>query len=127
MVTTKMKRFDLDDRLIEFSVSVCRVVEEMPSTMVGELLTSQLLRCATSPVANYGEAQGAESRRDFIHKLKLCLKELRETRAWLKFLAKLELAGAARLQPILAESDQLISIFVSSIGSARKNQDIGRR
>ncbi len=127
MVTTKMKRFDLDDRLIEFSVSVCRVVEEMPSTMVGELLTSQLLRCATSPVANYGEAQGAESRRDFIHKLKLCLKELRETRAWLKFLAKLELAGAARLQPILAESDQLISILVSSIGSARKNQDIGRR
>ena len=78
------KRFDLEDRLIGFGSAICRLCTEFPATMIGKHAAAQLVRCGTAPFANYGEVQGAESRRDFIHKLGICVKELRETRAWLR-------------------------------------------
>ncbi len=70
------RSYDLEERLVRFAVLVCSTVESLPSTRVGKHAAGQLIRCGTSPAANYGEAQSGESRRDFIHKLKLCLKEL---------------------------------------------------
>jgi len=95
----------------------------LPKTKVGKHVGWQLLRSGTSPAPNYGEAQGAESRSDFIHKMKICLKELRETRVWLKIIAKTKLIKPElKLKLIVEENDQLISIFVASIKTARKNK-----
>ena len=98
------------------------MVEEMPNSRVGHHVAGQLLRCATSPFANYGEAQGAESRRDFVHKLRLCLKELRESFAWLRFVERTRLADAEQVAELRLECDQLIAIMVSSIKTASKKQ-----
>ncbi len=78
------KTLDLEDRLIDFAVSIIQVAESLPKTRVGNHIGGQLIHCATSRAPNYGEAQGAESRSVFIHKMKVCLKELRETKVWLK-------------------------------------------
>src|SRR5438552_3701865 len=75
--------FDLEDRLIAFCVRILDVVEALPTTKAGNHVAGQLVRCGTSPAPNYAEAQSAESRNDFIHKMKICLKELREIRVWL--------------------------------------------
>ena len=75
--------FDLEARLIDFAVRIIKLAESLPKTKIGKHIEGQLLRCGTSPAPNYGEAQGAESRFDFIHKMKICLKELRETKVWI--------------------------------------------
>jgi len=80
--------YDLEDRLIEFAVAIIKLTESLPRTRAGKHVGGQLLRSGTSPASNYGEAQGAESRSDFIHKMRLSLKELRETRVWLKIIEK---------------------------------------
>ena len=80
------RRYDLEDRLIRFGAEVCRLAERLPATFMGKHIARQIIRSGTSPVANYGEVQTAESRRDFIHELRICVKELRETRAWLKLI-----------------------------------------
>ena len=77
-------KYDLEDRLLEFSVRIVRVTESMPATRASGHLADQLLRSGTSPYGNHGEAEGAESRDDFIHKLRICYKELRESRRWLR-------------------------------------------
>ena len=117
-------RFDLEDRLIRFGVEVCHVADQLPTTPLGQHIGGQVIRSGTSPLANYGEVQGAESRRDFIHKLSICVKELRETRAWLKLIAAMDLCAAERLRPVMSECDQLLAILTSSIRTARRN---GRR
>ena len=76
-------KFDLEERLIEFAVRVIRTAESLPKTKTGNHISGQLIRSGTSPAPNYGEAQSAESRADFVHKMRLGLKELRETRIWL--------------------------------------------
>jgi four helix bundle protein len=121
-MSDKPKKYDLEDRLIEFAVLVCKIAERLPATRVGNHVGGQLIRCGTSPAPNYGEAQGAESRKDFIHKMRVCLKELRETRVWLKFIKKMELDKSDELEFALRESNELISIFVSSIETAKKNE-----
>jgi len=78
-------------------------------------------RSSTSAFANYGELQSAESRRDFIHKLGICLKELRETRTWLKFIAKMALTPAGSVHPALRECDELLAILAASMRTARRN------
>jgi four helix bundle protein len=113
-------RYDLQDRLIEFGAVCVALVEELPSSRAGSHVAGQLLRCSTSPFANYGEALGAESRRDFIHKLRLCLKELRESQAWLRFVERTHLADADRVKHLIAECDELIAIMVSSTRTASK-------
>jgi len=77
-------KYDLEDRLIEFSLMIIEIVEELPNTKAGNHLGGQVLRSGTSPALNYAEAQSAESKNDFIHKMKICLKELRETFVALK-------------------------------------------
>jgi four helix bundle protein len=113
----------LQDRLLKFTSRVVDVVEALPATRVGNHIGGQLIRCGTSPLASYGEAQAAESRADFVHKLKVGLKELREVRVWLLLVQRRSLAGpAARLGPLVKECDELISIFFSSIRTAQRHQ-----
>ena len=75
----KKAKYDLEERLLEFAVAVVELTDDLPNTRAGNHITGQLLRCGTSPYGHHGEVESAESRKDFIHKLKVCLKELRET------------------------------------------------
>jgi four helix bundle protein len=77
------QQFDLEERLLQFAAQIIRIEGQLPKSRTGNHVAGQLLRCGTSPLSNHGEAQGAESRNDFIHKLSICYKELRETRRWL--------------------------------------------
>jgi len=116
------KTFDLEDRLIDFAVRIIQVAESLPKTKVGNHIGGQLTRCGTSPAPNYGEAQGAESRSDFIHKMKVSLKELRETKVWLLMIVKANLIKpASKLDSLIDENNQLISIFVTSVKTAKEN------
>ena len=113
--------FDLEERLIDFGVRIIRIAESLPKTKVGNHIAGQLIRCGTSPAPNYGEAQSAESRADFIHKMKVCLKELRETRVWLIMIVRAKIKNpASTLEPLIIENDELISIFVTSVKTAKK-------
>lgn len=114
--------YDLGGRLVTFGVLVCRIVESLPSTRVGKHIASQLLRSGTAPAPHHAEAQAGESRRDFIHKLRLCLKELRETMVWLRLARRLSIGQADALDHGIRESDELIRILVASIASAERNQ-----
>jgi four helix bundle protein len=109
----------LEERLIAFGSAVCLELRRMPKDLVGTHVRKQLVRSATSPAANYAEARGAESRRDFVHKLQVCLKELRETSVWLRFTLRLfrSSSGVGRL---LHECNELIAIFVMSVNTATK-------
>jgi four helix bundle protein len=98
------------------------VVESLPESKAGKHIASQLIRSGTSPAPNYGEAQSAESRRDFIHKMKIALKELRETLVWLKIIEQKPLCEPERMREITSECNELISIFVKSIETARTNR-----
>jgi four helix bundle protein len=119
----KSREFDLEERLINFSVRVIDVVDALPNTRVGNHIANQLVRSGTSPAANYAEAQGAESRRDFIHKMKLVLKELRESYIWLLIIKRKSLMKPdGLLAQVLSESNELISIFVVSIATAQKKR-----
>ena len=116
------KPIDLEDRLVDFAVRVITVVEALPDSKAGNHIAGQLIRSGTSPAPNYGEAQSAESRNDFIHKMKICLKELRETLIWLKIIMRKPLCPPERLVPIIQENDELISIFVTSVKTAQGNK-----
>ena len=117
------KAYDLEERLIDFAVRIIRMIEDLPNTRVGNHIAGQLLRCGTSPAPNYGEAQAAESRADFIHKMKVCLKELRETRVWLLMIVRAKLIKpTSKLDPLIQENNELISIFVTSIRTAKKGK-----
>ena len=115
------KAFDLEERLVTFAVRVIGVVEALPATRAGSHVAGQVLRCGTSPAPNYAEARAAESRRDFVHKLGICLKELRETRCWLRLTLRAQLLPAKRLTSLLDECEQLVSIMVKSIVTAKSN------
>ena len=108
----------LEERLIEFAVSVVGVVESLPGTNAGNHIAGQLVRSGTSPAPNYGEARAAESRRDFIHKMKIALKELRESLIWLEIIARMRLRDCQDVSATLAECNELIAIFVSSTKTA---------
>ena len=117
------KVYDLEERLIEFMVRVMGVVESLPSTRIGNHVAGQLVGSGTSPAANYSEARAAESRKDFIHKMRICLKELRETRVWLLGIQRKPLIEPPKkLDPLVAECNELIAIFVSSIATATRNR-----
>ena len=122
---SKDKRiFDLEERLIDFAVRIIRTAESLPKTRAGNHIAGQLIRCGTSPAPNYGEAQSAESRSAFIHKMKVCLKELRETRIWLLMIVKANLIKpTSKLEPLINENNELISIFVTSVKTAKQKGD----
>ena len=120
---SKDRKFDIEERLIDFAVRIIRTTESLPKTKAGNHIAGQLTRCGTSPAPNYGEAQSAESIADFIHKMKLCLKELRETRVWLLMIIRDHLIKPeSKLRPLINENDELISIFVKSINTAKRNK-----
>ena len=111
----------LEDRLICFGATACQLGQRLPRTPVGQHVALQLARSSTSAFANYGEVQAAESRRDFIHKLGICLKELRETHAWLKFIRRMDLVPVESIEPVLRECNELVAILVASVTTARRN------
>lgn len=116
------RKFDLEDRLIEFTVVCYDIVNNLFNTRAGSHIADQLVRSCSNPALHYGEAQSAESRKDFIHKIKILLKELRETRAALKIIKRTPLTKRVELvEKALPENDELISIFASSIKTAKRN------
>jgi four helix bundle protein len=114
--------FDLEERLVDHACAVCRIAEGLPQSVLGRHIARQLMRSGTSPAANYGEAQSAESRRDFVHKLKTALKELRESRVWLRLIERLRLVPGG-VGNALAEEDEVIAILVTSIRTASRHRD----
>jgi four helix bundle protein len=117
-----VRKFDLEERLLEFASAVIDLSERLPSSRAGNHVAGQILRCGTSPYPNHGEAESAESRDDFLHKLKICLKELRETRRWARLIEKKAwVNNEATLRFVLRESEELIRIFMASIKTARQN------
>jgi four helix bundle protein len=117
------KKFDLEERLIEFAAQIIRFTESMISSKSGNHLANQLLRSGTSPALNYGEAQGGESRKDFIHKFKVILKELRETLIGIKIVERASLhQDHGFLNQVKDECNQLISIFVKSVLTVERNR-----
>jgi four helix bundle protein len=113
--------FDLEERLLEFSARIIRLVDALSNTRAANHIAGQLLRCGTSPYGNHGEVEAAESRKDFIHKLKICLKELKETRRWLRLLEKAAMVSPPTMTSILNETEELVMIFFASIRTAEKN------
>jgi four helix bundle protein len=121
------RKFDLEERLLEFASAVIDLSEKLPSSRAGYHVAGQILRSGTCPYPSHGEAEAAESREDFIHKLKICLKELRETRRWARLIKR---KGWGKDDPtlpfVLRESEELIRIFFSSIQTAQKNIQAGK-
>ena len=123
MEKMKKQTYDLEERLLEYSVRIVKMVEQLPNTRVGNHVAGQLLKSGTSPYPNHGEAQAAESPKDFIHKLRISLKELRETQRWLKLIQRVPLIKKPELlKDILQETEELIKIFVTSIKTAARKQ-----
>ena len=115
--------YDLEDRLIGFAVRIIRLTEALPNTKAGTHVAGQILRSGTSPAPNYGEAQSAESAADFVHKLKIALKELRETFIWLKIISRANMIkSASLLAPLMQENDELIAILFASVKTAGKGK-----
>ena len=116
------KKYDLDERLINFASACIDISEMLPKTLAGNHIASQLVRSSTSPALHYGEAQSAESRNDFIHKMKVCLKELRETYNCLRLIKKKSWHDDIKLSSLVEENNELIAIFVSSLKTAQQNK-----
>jgi len=115
------RTYDLEDRLLEYAAMIVRLTEEMDTTRAGNHVGGQLLRSGTSPLFNHGEAEAAESPRDFVHKMGVCLKELRESKRALRLIRKVPLVRPpAKVDPVLGETEELIRIFFASIRTAEK-------
>ena len=118
-----MTKFDLEERLIKFAVLISILVEELPTTITGKYLAGQLIRSGLSPALNYGEAQSGESINDFIHKMKIALKELRETGISLKIIKQKQYKQVVNItDSCLKECNELICIFVKSVKTAEDNR-----
>jgi len=115
-----MNSEDLSARLWQFAARVCKVVDALPDTRVGRHVAGQLVRCGTSSAPNYDEGSAAESRADFTHKLSVALKELKETRGWLRFIPIAELLPANKVAKLLEECEELVKILGKSIATAKR-------
>ncbi|MFT7640149.1 MAG: four helix bundle protein, partial [Pirellulaceae bacterium] len=113
--------WSLEEKLIKFAVQTISVVEALPQSKASRHIAQQLVRCGTSPAANYGEAQAAESRKGFVHKMKVALKELRESLVWLRIIQSKSLGEDALVARIAGDCDELVAIFVVSIRTAEHN------
>ena len=119
-----MKSFDLDERMIDFSIKVIHLTENLPQSNTGIYFSDQIMRSVSSAVLNYSEAQSAESRKDFIHKVKVSLKELRETFSGLRIIKRLNnKQSPEEISYLIKENNELISILVKSVKTARKNMN----
>ncbi|VAW31475.1 hypothetical protein MNBD_CHLOROFLEXI01-1265 [hydrothermal vent metagenome] len=113
---------DIEDRLIAFAVRIVTLCDKMSNSRARNHVAGQLLRSGTAPAAHYAEARNAESDRDFIHKMKLALKEMNESRIWLRVLMDANLINAERLQELHHECEQLCRIFGASISTVKAKQ-----
>jgi four helix bundle protein len=118
------REYDLQDRLIDLAVRVCRVCDDLPSTRLGKHVAGQLIRCCTAPAPLHAEASAAESRKDFNHKLGLCLKELRETMSWLLCLQRLQIGDTDAIDDSIKQTDRTIAIVFASIRTAKRNDKL---
>jgi four helix bundle protein len=118
-------KYDLEERLLEYAARVIRLVERLPDSRAGNHVAGQLLRSGTSPLPNHGEAQAAESRKDFVHKLKICHKELRESRRWLRLIQRVPLLKSTLVEPLVEETEELIRIFAASLRTAATRKSGG--
>ena len=115
-------KFDLENRFIDYIIRISKIVEEMDNSKLGTHISGQLIRSGSSPALNYGEAQSAESRKDFIHKMKIILKELKESRVCLKIIERKPLiSNTNKLLQIMKETEELIAITYKSIETANLN------
>ena len=112
---------ELAERLINFAARIGKVVDSLPDTQMGRHVAGQLVRCGTSPAPNYEEACAAESRADFAHKLSICLKELRESRCWVRLIIKTEMLTEHKMSELLDECNQLCNIIARSIVTTKEN------
>ena len=117
----KDTKYDLEERLIDFSITVSDIVDVLPVTRLGNYIAGQLVRSGCSPALNYGKAQSSESRNDFIHKMKIILKELRESLISIKIIERKKMHDMEKVLKAKDECNQLVSIFVKSIETAKKN------
>ena len=125
-----MKTNDLEERIIDFAVFIIKIVEDVKNNYAGNYYGNQLIRSSGSPALNYGEARSAESHKDFVHKMGICLKELRESYNCLRIINKANLftGNQVEINKALDESNQLVSIFVASIKTSKsKNSNIKNR
>jgi four helix bundle protein len=121
------QNYDLEDRLLEYSVRIINVVDAMAPSHAASHVGDQLLRSGTSPYGHHGEAEGAESRADFLHKLRVCHKELRESRRWLRLVERARMVkNPTLLDTLIDEGGQLVRIFAASIRTAERNRSTGK-
>jgi four helix bundle protein len=118
----KLTAEELEERLVDFAVRIIKLVANLPKTPAGKHIAGQILRSGTSPAPNYGEARGAESHADFIHKYGVVLKELNETSIWLRIIKRSELLKPELMTDLIDENQQLCRIFTSSLKTARSNR-----
>jgi four helix bundle protein len=116
------RKYDLEDRLIKFAIMILEVCELLPNSKAANNLEYQLAKSGTAPALLYGEVQAAESRNDFIHKMKILLKELRETRISLRIINEKPVIKNAKVEIALKECNELIGIFTKSLETAKKNK-----
>jgi four helix bundle protein len=113
------RKFDLEERLIDFVIILDEIIEQLPNTRLANHLAGQMVRSGTSPALNYGEAQSAESQKDFVHKMQIILKELRETKICLKIIIKKKYFDDDSVSSISKENEELIAIFSKSVKTAK--------
>ena len=113
------RKYDLEDRLINFAVLCLDVVDKLPKSLGAQTLARQLSKSGTSPALNYGEAQAAESNRDFLHKIKICLKELRESQICLRVILRKSYLNSETVGPAMQEASELVAIFTRSVQTTK--------
>ncbi|SEH05459.1 four helix bundle protein [Candidatus Venteria ishoeyi] len=115
---------ELENRLIDFSITIIKICDQLPGSLGGKTLANQLVRSGTSPALNYGETQAAESDRDFVHKCGIVLKELRESKNALRIINGASLyKNQEQIKKSIKECDELISIFVASIKTVKNRMN----
>ena len=119
------RKYDLEDRLVDYTCRMIDVVQTLPNSWAGRYIAGQLIRSCHSPTFNYGEAQAAESTKDFVHKMGVVLKELKECRTGLKVIKKKELIKpVSKLEPVYKETEELIAIIAKSISTTKRNNGL---
>src|SRR5712664_969776 len=126
MITQSSKADLLEERLIEFAATIVKFSAKLPRNSPGRLIALQILRSGTAPAPNYGEARGAESRADFIHKLRIVEKELNETSIWLRVIERSQLIKSQLLSDIINETSELCRIFATSLKTAKARKEINQ-
>ena len=122
MENQQSKGDELEERLIDFAVRIIKLSARLPKTPAGKHVAGQILRSGTSPAPNYGEARGAESHADFVHKLGIVLKELNETSIWLRLIERSEMMKKELLAGIVEENRELCRVFTASLKTARSRR-----